>query len=147
VLVLLVVGTGWDLHRAARIRHLPRVPDSTSVGVANPVDTSASPPDSHRVATGGERRPVVDLNRATLVELDALPGIGPVLARRIVEHRGRHGPFRSVDELRAVAGIGPALLERLRGLVHAAPPADDRGAVRAERNPARSGPEPLFPSR
>ena len=54
------------------------------------------------------------MNRAGASELDALPGIGPVLARRIVEYRRQHGPFRSVEELRAVRGLGPRLLERLR---------------------------------
>ncbi|HEV2105361.1 MAG TPA: helix-hairpin-helix domain-containing protein [Candidatus Eisenbacteria bacterium] len=43
-----------------------------------------------------------------------MPGIGPVLARRIVEHRREHGPFRSPEELRAVRGIGPKLYARLR---------------------------------
>ncbi|MEY4070688.1 MAG: hypothetical protein RL721_1302, partial [Candidatus Eisenbacteria bacterium] len=51
---------------------------------------------------------------ASAAELDALPGIGPVLAARIVAHRDRHGPFRSPDELLAVPGIGPRLLERIR---------------------------------
>jgi competence protein ComEA len=63
----------------------------------------------------GAREPDrIDLNRAGASELDALPGIGPVLARRIVEHRRQHGPFRSLEELRAVRGLGPRLLERLR---------------------------------
>jgi competence protein ComEA len=48
------------------------------------------------------------------VELDQLPGIGPVLARRIVEYRRLHGPFRRLEELRGVRGVGPRLLERLR---------------------------------
>jgi competence protein ComEA len=52
-----------------------------------------------------------------VAELDALPGIGPVLARRIVEFRREHGPFRRVDELRAVRGVGPKLLERIRSSV------------------------------
>jgi competence protein ComEA len=56
----------------------------------------------------------LDLNTATAAELDALPGIGPVLAARIVEHRRLHGAFRSVEELRSVPGIGPRLLARLR---------------------------------
>ena len=51
--------------------------------------------------------------------LDALPGIGPVLAARIVQHRREHGAFRDPDELLAVRGIGPRLLERLRPLVTA----------------------------
>ena len=66
--------------------------------------------DGRDVKPEGEK---IDLNRASLAELDALPGIGPVLAARIVEHRLRHGPFRAVEELRAVRGIGPRLLARL----------------------------------
>jgi competence protein ComEA len=59
---------------------------------------------------------LVDLNTADAAALDALPGIGPVLAERIVSHR-EDGPFSTVDELADVAGIGPTLLERLRDLV------------------------------
>lgn len=47
-------------------------------------------------------------------ELEALPGIGPALAARIVEYRDGHGPFASVDDLTDVPGIGPAKLEALR---------------------------------
>jgi competence protein ComEA len=56
----------------------------------------------------------VDLNTAGVAMLDELPGLGPVLAGRIVEWRTAHGRFRSVDELGEVVGIGPALVERLR---------------------------------
>lgn len=57
------------------------------------------------------------LNTATIEQLDALPGIGPVTAQRILQYRDKHGPFTSVDELDAVPGIGPARLEQLRELV------------------------------
>ncbi|MEX2210492.1 MAG: ComEA family DNA-binding protein [Gaiellaceae bacterium] len=57
------------------------------------------------------------LNTATVEQLDALPGIGPVTAERIVEYREQNGPFRSVDDLDAVAGIGPSRLDQLRDLV------------------------------
>jgi competence protein ComEA len=59
----------------------------------------------------------VSLASATLEQLDALPGIGPVTARRILDWRSKHGPLRSVDELDAIPGIGPATVERLRELV------------------------------
>lgn len=59
----------------------------------------------------------VDLNTATAAELDALPGIGPVLAERIVAYRDAEGPFRSVDQLDDVAGIGPAIAAELADLV------------------------------
>lgn len=63
----------------------------------------------------------VDVNTATAAELAALPGIGPALARRVVEWRAAHGPFRGVDALNDVPGIGPATVERLRPLVRATP--------------------------
>ena len=55
----------------------------------------------------------LDLNRATPADLAALPGIGPVLAARILEHRRAVGPFPRVEALRAVSGIGPKRYERL----------------------------------
>ncbi|MQA34119.1 helix-hairpin-helix domain-containing protein [Modestobacter roseus] len=60
-------------------------------------------------AAGGPAGGLVDLNRATVAELDALPGIGPVLAQRIVDHRDTSGPFTSVEQLDDVSGIGPAV--------------------------------------
>src|SRR2546421_975010 len=59
----------------------------------------------------------VHLNSATLEQLDALPGIGPITAQKILDFRQKHGAFGSVDELDAVPGIGPARLEQLRELV------------------------------
>jgi competence protein ComEA len=58
----------------------------------------------------------LDLNRATAAELDALPGVGPVLAQRIIDHRDQ-GPFTSVDQLDDVPGIGPARAAELAELV------------------------------
>lgn len=59
----------------------------------------------------------VHLNTATLEQLDALPGVGPVTAQKILDHREQHGAFSSVDDLDAIPGIGPARLEQLRELV------------------------------
>jgi competence protein ComEA len=72
----------------------------------------------------------VDLNPADAEQLDTLPGIGPVLAGRILEFRRAHGPFRTLEELRAVRGVGPRLLERLAPRVrlgHAAQDPDEAG--------------------
>ena len=63
--------------------------------------------------TGGR----ISLSSASLAELDALPGVGPVTAQKILDHRAAHGGFSSVDDLDAIPGIGPARLEKLRELV------------------------------
>jgi competence protein ComEA len=67
-------------------------------------------------ASDGPAGPV-HLNTATLEQLDALPGVGPTTAQRILDYRQENGAFSSVDELDAVPGIGPARLEQLRELV------------------------------
>lgn len=58
----------------------------------------------------------VDVERATEAELMALPGIGPGLARRIVDDRTERGPFRSVEALERVRGLGPGRIRALAGL-------------------------------
>lgn len=68
------------------------------------------------VAGAGPSAPV-SLNTATVEQLDALPGVGPVLAQHIVEFRTQHVGFRSVDELRQVKGIGDRRFSDLRDLV------------------------------
>lgn len=59
----------------------------------------------------------VSLSAATAEQLDALPGVGPVTAQKIIAYREQHGPFTSVDALDAIPGIGPARIADLRGLV------------------------------
>ncbi|MGW1146649.1 helix-hairpin-helix domain-containing protein [Streptomyces sp. NPDC002454] len=59
----------------------------------------------------------VPLSTATAEQLDALPGVGPVLARRIIDHREAHGAFRSVEQLREVTGIGERRYADLKDLV------------------------------
>lgn len=82
-----------------------------------------SPVDSPSAGRGADAPALaIDLNTAGVAELDRLPGIGPVLAARIVAHRDAHGPFRGPEELLAVQGIGPRLLERLGSRVVALPP-------------------------
>ena len=115
--VLLVIGTLTDLHRA---HHTPIAPEPAPPAAGN--RSAPTPPPASASPAPAATPPVVDLNRATVEELDRLPGIGPILARRIVEHRDRHGPFRTVDELLGVPGIGERSLERLRPFVRVAAP-------------------------
>ncbi|MFF4876210.1 helix-hairpin-helix domain-containing protein [Micromonospora sp. NPDC000668] len=77
------------------------------------------PGDAAGPAVGGAAPAAgpLNLNTATLAQLDALPGVGPVLAQRILTHRDQHGGFKSVGDLRQVDGIGDARYEQLKDLV------------------------------
>ena len=80
------------------------------VGMAPPTGQLVSGPGS---GTSGAPQ-VVDLNAATLEQLDGLPGVGTVTAQRILDWREAHGRFTSVDQLREVSGIGQARLAQLK---------------------------------
>ncbi|MCV7281267.1 ComEA family DNA-binding protein [Mycolicibacterium flavescens] len=82
---------------------------------ADTATTAGAPPAQGLDAPQGGS---VDLNTATLEQLDALPGIGPVTATAIIAWRDANGRFSSVEQLGDVDGIGPARLEKLRNLVH-----------------------------
>jgi competence protein ComEA len=75
--------------------------------------STAGPP----AGTGIVGEALINLNTATLDQLETLPGIGPTLAQRIIDYRLEHGPFRSVDELLDVSGIGDQRLADLRSKV------------------------------
>ncbi|MGC4750287.1 helix-hairpin-helix domain-containing protein [Micromonospora sp. DT201] len=82
------------------------------VGITPP-PVPAGPPGGAAAAAAGP----LNLNTATLAQLDALPGVGPVLAQRILDHRDQHGGFKAVGDLRQVDGIGDARYEQLKDLV------------------------------
>nr|WP_279589662.1 ComEA family DNA-binding protein [Cellulomonas uda] len=103
---------GADLARLNLARVLV---DAEQVLVPRPGDPLPGGPTSGS-SSASSAGALVDLNLADAATLDTLPGIGPVLAGRIVEHRTQR-PFGSVDELVDVPGIGTALLEQLRDLV------------------------------
>ena len=96
---------------------LKSAPFASGAGVGTPF----APPRAEDVVSVpvAPRGTAVNVNRATAVELEALPGIGPSLARRIVADREAQGPFATVAALDRVPGIGPALLARLGRLVTA----------------------------
>jgi comEA protein len=109
-------GTGNSRQTAAENLASTRDPSQSAASVA---DWDRSRKQS--TSSTGAASAVVDVNRATADELATLPGIGPALARRIVEWRGANGRFGTVDDLEKVPGIGPATVERLRPRVRATP--------------------------
>lgn len=92
-----------------------RVRDGDKVFV--PTKAKAGAPGASRASSGAGPPGRVSLNSATAAELDALPGIGPALAQRIIAFREEHGGFRTVRDLLKVPGIGPSKFESLEDLV------------------------------
>lgn len=106
------------LNLAAPLRDGQRVHIPALGEAALPAAFEAQAP----AAIGGppeEGHSLLNINTASAAQLEALPGIGAVLAQRIVDDRQANGPYASVDDLERVRGIGPALLANLRPLVTA----------------------------
>ncbi len=127
-----VIGLAWTI--AARPGPLPQAPAPTTLVHRAPPDRGAqarpiapatpalesaprSAPQMPTPADASAFTKRININTATAAELELLPGIGPALAARIVEHRATHGPFASVDRLDDVKGIGPSKLAKVRPLV------------------------------
>jgi comEA protein len=83
----------------------------------------------------------INLNTATSDELQQVPGIGPVTAEMILQMRKSYGPFKSVDDLRAIRGIGPKRLEKMRKYLVAGKSAQQRIAHPPQPKPAAVPPK------
>ncbi|WP_197374882.1 ComEA family DNA-binding protein [Mycolicibacterium baixiangningiae] len=96
----------------------PGQPTTMGSSTTGAQDGGAAPPGTAPDGPGGGPAEPVNLNTATVEQLDTLPGVGPVTAAAIVAWRDANGAFGSVDQLGEVDGIGPARLAKLRELVH-----------------------------
>jgi competence protein ComEA len=91
--------------------------------------------------SSGAALAAINLNTATKDELIALPGIGPAKAQAILDYRGAHGPFKTVEELKDVKGIGAKRFEKLKGeltVVGASTKPAPRPSEKAAGTPQRS---------
>ncbi len=96
------------------------VPISATTMTETTSEQAAPQPEAISELTPSDFTPI-DINRADREALLALPGIGPVLAERIIAYREAHGPFKSVDELTAISGIGERNINIFRKLVYVDP--------------------------
>lgn len=87
--------------------------DGTQILVPREGDEAVAAPAGDGVVEGG----LVNVNTASATELEVLPGIGEVIAQRIIDYRTANGPFTTVDQLLDVSGIGDSILESIRDLV------------------------------
>jgi competence protein ComEA len=95
-----------------------RLTDGEQVPVGVPgAPPVVAQPGSPTGSDGGTAQPL-DLNSATADQLQQLPGVGPVYAKRILDYRTQHGGFRSIDELRQISGIGQHRFAQIKPLVH-----------------------------
>lgn len=101
-----------------------RLQDGTVVTVPGQASASTGAPGdgvSSSGTSGGLQGGLVNLNTASAAELETLPGVGEVTARRIIEYRDANGPYRSVDDLVHVQGISMRTIDGLRDLVTTGP--------------------------
>ncbi len=84
-----------------------KVPSQRPTAAPVPSGGAAPPPESG----------LINLNWATQVELESLPGIGPEMAKRILDYRDQNGPFESIEAIQEISGIGPATYARIQNLI------------------------------
>ncbi|MCE9536749.1 MAG: helix-hairpin-helix domain-containing protein [Nitrospirae bacterium] len=119
--------TSFDRDHDLAAKSFEGVPSANTLSPGPAAAVSLAPatlsPDPPAMASEPRRshQGLLDLNRATEQDFDALPGIGPKLAERIMAHRQSVGAFHSLDELRSVKGIGKKKFERIRPLVTVTP--------------------------
>ena len=96
-------------------RNLNRAP--VRIWQVQPQTTDAATEPAAEADTAPTAPVIVNINTASAADLETLPGIGPVLAARIVAYREENGPFRAPEELSRVKGIGDAKLEEIWDLI------------------------------
>lgn len=90
------------------------IPSLNSAAGGTPAPAPTAAPTRAAVPTASE---LVNINTATLEELDKLPGIGPTTAQNIIDYRTEHGPFQRIEDLMNVPNVGPATFDRLKELI------------------------------
>lgn len=75
------------------------------------------PGETEQPQTSGDGAERININTASLEELDSLPGIGPTIAQRIVDYRDENGPFQTIEDIMNVSGVGPSTFDNIKDLI------------------------------
>ena len=109
LLTALLIGSGVSLYKRTHPQFAPElIVEKTEVEPLPQVESALN-------REQGEKK--IDLNQATIAELQLLPGIGPTLSKRIVEHRENNGEFDEIEDLMQVQGIGLKTFEQIRDYI------------------------------
>jgi len=92
-------------------------PSSTQKQSSNEDDLVLPGGTEEPTDTGGGESELININTASLEELDSLPGIGPSIAQRIIDYRDTNGPFATIEDILNVSGIGPSTFDQIKELI------------------------------
>lgn len=116
LIVSLLIGSGVSLYKKQKTQKTLINFETEKLTIADTVKTLSSKTESIK-SKKGEFNTLIDINQATADELEILPGIGPVLAQRIIEERNRVGKFSDQEDLIKVKGIGKKKLAKIKGQI------------------------------
>jgi competence ComEA-like helix-hairpin-helix protein len=121
-LLLLATAARWIDRPQSILNDVPEIDVAALAAASDSAKQATSAKATRARSTNTATKPAaatspttpIDLNRATAVELEAISGVGPALAARLIARRDSLRAFRSYDDVDAVRGIGPAMLEKIR---------------------------------